>query len=126
MAWVDQIRNDPLLQGKVDWETVEEAHRKWQYDQQGLTPEGAAIVTLVVAFFTWGAASGAGAAVGQAAAVAAGEGAASAAIASVVGGAVTAGVSALATQAAVSFVNNRGDLGHRWRHQGLRRGADAV
>lgn len=123
MGWVEQLNNDPKLSGKIDWVKVEEAHKNWNHEQQGLTPEGAAIVTLVVAYFTAGAASGAGTAAGEAAAVGAGEGVVlttgstfvsattGATISSAVGGAVTAGVTALAGQAAVALINNQGDLG---------------
>ncbi len=122
MGWVDQINNNPSLQGKIDWQRVEEAHQNWNYSQQGLTPEGAAIVTLVATFVTWGVASGAGAAAGNAAAVGAGEGVAlssggafltgtGATISGAVSGAVTAGLSALAGQAAVALANNQGDIG---------------
>lgn len=75
MGWIAQIHNDPALAGRVDWAKVEEAHTNWHYSQQGLTPEAAAVVTLVVAYFTAGAASGAGATAGNAAAVTAGGGA---------------------------------------------------
>ncbi|WP_431274443.1 hemagglutinin repeat-containing protein [Variovorax ureilyticus] len=66
MGWIEQINNDPNLQGKIDWQRVEEAHKNWDHTQQGLTPEGAVIVKVVVAYLTWGAAMGAGEAVGQA------------------------------------------------------------
>ncbi|WP_431274444.1 filamentous hemagglutinin N-terminal domain-containing protein [Variovorax ureilyticus] len=122
MNWVQQITSDPNLSGKIDWQRVEEAHRNWNSTQQGLTPEGAAIVTVVVAWATWGTATGVGQAAGQAAAVGAGEGVAlsgggafltgtGATISGVVGGAVTAGISALAGQATVSLINNQGDIG---------------
>lgn len=122
MDWVNQLQNDPKLKDKVDWVKVEEAHKNWNYRQQGLTPEAAAVVTIVVAYFTAGAASGIGGAAGEAAAVGAGEGVAlagggafltgtGATISGVVGGAVTAGVTALASQAAVAVINNQGDLG---------------
>ncbi|OUM03382.1 DUF637 domain-containing protein [Variovorax sp. JS1663] len=118
MGWIEQLNNDPNLSGKVDWVKVEEAHRNWDYKQQGLTPEGAAIVTLVVNYFTFGAASAAGTAASEAVAtsgvLALGEGGFVAAggltASSVVGGAVTAGVTALASQASVALVNNRGDI----------------
>ncbi len=122
MGWVDQLANDPKLSGKIDWQKVEEVHKTWDYDKQGLTPEGAAIVTLVVAYFTAGAASEAGAAVGDAAATTAtgggvavlGEGGFIAAggvtISTAVGGAVTAGITALASQASIALINNQGDI----------------
>ena len=122
MGWVEQITHDPKLDGKIDWQRVEEAHKQWNHEKQGLTPEGAAIVTIVVAYVTAGAASGAGAAAGEAVAVGAGEGVSlagggafltgtGATISGVVGGAVTAGVTALASQAAIALINNRGDIG---------------
>ncbi|OUM03384.1 hypothetical protein A8M77_06965 [Variovorax sp. JS1663] len=118
MGWIEQLNNDPNLSGKVDWVKVEEAHRNWDHKQQGLTPEGAAIVTLAVAWATWGAASAAGTAAGEAVTTsgvaALGEGGFVAAggltASSVVGGAVTAGVTALAGQASVALINNRGDI----------------
>ncbi|AVQ79661.1 MULTISPECIES: two-partner secretion domain-containing protein [unclassified Variovorax] len=121
MGWVDQLTNDPKLKDKIDWQRVEEAHKNWNYDQQGLTPEGAAIVTIVAAYFTAGAASELGAAAGEAAGTAVnggvavlGEGGFIAStgftVSTVVSGAVTAGISALAGQAAVALINNQGDL----------------
>ncbi|SDC49717.1 Possible hemagglutinin [Variovorax sp. CF079] len=76
-------------------------------------------MTLVVAYFTAGAASGAGATAGEAAAVATGQGivvegavfAAGSTVGAVVGGAVTAGLAALASQAAVALINNQFDIG---------------
>lgn len=122
MGWVDQLATDPKLSGKIDWQKVDEIHKTWDYDKQGLTPEGAAIVTLVASYLSFGAAQGAGAAVGNSAAVGVGEGVALSGgagafltgtgltISGVVGGAVTAGLTALAGQAAVALVNNQGDL----------------
>ena len=40
MGWVEQLNNDPKLSGKVDWARVEEAHKNWNHQQQGLTPRG--------------------------------------------------------------------------------------
>jgi filamentous hemagglutinin len=116
---VEQLNSDPKLSGKIDWVKVEEAHKNWNHSQQGLTPEGAAIVILVMNFVSFGAAAGAGAAAGDAAAVAAGQGivvegatfAAGSAVGAVVGGAVQAGIMALASQAAVALINNQGDIG---------------
>jgi filamentous hemagglutinin len=57
MAWIGQLQNDPALQGKIDWAKVEEIHKNWHYDQQGLSPAGATVLTLVVAYFVVGAGS---------------------------------------------------------------------
>ncbi|MDA7418214.1 DUF637 domain-containing protein [Xenophilus arseniciresistens] len=122
MGWVDQLNKDPALQGRVNWQRVEEVHRQWDNDRQGLTPEGAAILTLVTVYFVGPLAQGAGAAAGEAVAVGVGEGVSlagggafltstGAGISAVAGGAVAAGISALASQAAVAAVNNQFDLG---------------
>lgn len=103
MEWVNQLQNDPALKDKLDWTQIEEVHKKWDFKKEGLTPEGAAILTIVVAWATWGLASGAGAMAGTA--VGGGT------LGTVVGGAVTAGVTTLASQAAVALVNNKGDIG---------------
>ena len=54
MAWMGQLQNDPSVKDKINWTAVTQAHDSWDYKQQGLTKEGAAIVTLVVAYFTAG------------------------------------------------------------------------
>ncbi|WP_234975062.1 DUF637 domain-containing protein [Variovorax paradoxus] len=129
MDWVKQITNDPKLNDKIDWTKVEEVHKNWNYSQQGLTPEGAAIVTLVAAYFTAGAASSIGGAAGNAAAVGAGQGVALTSggafltgtgitISGAVSGAVAAGLTALAGQVAVALLNNQGDLGAALRDLG--------
>ena len=121
MGWVNQLASDPKLSGKVDWQKVDEIHKTWNYDKQGLTPEGAAIVSLVVSYLSWGTAQGLGQAVGDAAATsvtggvaALGEGGFIAAggvtISTAVGGAVTAGITALASQASIALINNQGDI----------------
>ncbi|MET3518132.1 filamentous hemagglutinin family protein [Pseudacidovorax sp. 1753] len=121
--------NDPTLKDRIDWQQVEELHKQWQEDHQGLTKEGGIIVTAVVTWLTWGAASGVGATAGNAAAVGAGEGVAlagggtflsatGATISSVVSGAVAAGISALASQAAVSLINNQFDLSKTFKDLG--------
>ena len=122
MEWVGQLTTDPALSNKVDWTRLQDASDKWDYKQQGLTGVGAAVVTAVVAYFTYGAASGLGAAAGDAAAVGAGQGVAlagggafltgtGATIAGVVGGASTAALTALAAQAAIAVAANPTDPG---------------
>jgi filamentous hemagglutinin len=91
----------------VQWQQVNQAAHNWEYKKQGLTQEGAVIVALVVAFCTAGAASGASAALVASAtgsAVVAGTAAAAASAA------LAAGMTTLATQAAVSLINNQGNL----------------
>lgn len=90
----------------VKWDQVALAHEKWSYDQGGLTGAGAALLTIVVAYFTAG--TGATALGGTAAT--------STSAATLMGSttlatAVNAGFSALASQTAVAMVNNKGDIG---------------
>ena len=61
MGYLNQLLNDPALQGKVNWSAVELAHQHWDYAHEGLSPTGAVIVAIVVAYCTAGTASGAGA-----------------------------------------------------------------
>ncbi|WPB56633.1 DUF637 domain-containing protein [Xylophilus sp. GOD-11R] len=122
MAWIGALANDPALAGRVDWTRLQDTSQHWDYRQQGLTQAGAAVLTAVVMYVTYGAASGLGAAAGNAAAVGAGEGVAlagggafltgtGAAMAGVVAGATTAAFSALAAQAAIAVANNPTDPG---------------
>ncbi|MCZ2498761.1 hypothetical protein GN316_18515 [Xylophilus sp. Kf1] len=119
----------PRIQNQVDWTRLQDASDQWDYQQQGLTSVGAVIVTAAVAYFTFGAASGLGAAAGDAAAVGAGQGVAltgggafltgsGAAIAGVVGGASTAALTALAAQAAIAVANNPTDPGKALKQLG--------
>ena len=90
----------------VKWDQIALAHEKWSYDQAGLTGAGAALLTVVVAYFTAGmgtTAVGGVAATTTTAATVMG----STALAT----AVNAGFSALASQTAVAMVNNQGDIG---------------
>jgi len=123
MAWLQQL-DDPALAGKVDWQSIEEAHQHWDYKQQGLTPAAAVVVAVAVAYFTAGAGS---AALGTTTATAAGSTttlagttlattAVTATGATVTtytaaGAALNAAVTTLASQTAVSVLNNKGDLG---------------
>jgi filamentous hemagglutinin family protein len=113
MAWVNQLISDPALVNSTSWKTVEEAHKKWQTDQSSLGPVSSAIVMLVVAVATAGtgaaAAGTAGTATGAGTGVAGAMGL-TAGQATILAGAMQAGITALAGQAAVSFMNNGGNL----------------
>ena len=96
LEWVEQLRNDP----SVDWRGVEAAFEQWDYEVEGLTEAGAALVTLV-------AVTVGGPALGQlAASMATTLGITSAAMQA----ALAAGLKTLASQAAVTLVNTRGNL----------------
>jgi hypothetical protein len=116
LDYLNALANNP----NVDWEKVALAHDQWSYDQGGLTGAGAALLTIVVTYFTAGMGT---AAVGTTTAAAGGAAGATvttlggvtltstAAGLTTAGIAVNAGFAALASQAAVAMVNNKGDLG---------------
>ena len=96
LAWVEELRNDP----NVDWRGVEATFNEWDYEAQGLTEAGAALVSLA-------AVAVAGPALGElAASMATSLGVTSAAMEA----ALAAGLKTLASQAAVTLVNHQGDL----------------
>ena len=129
LQWMGQLTSNPELAGKVNWQQVQQAHEQWNYKQQGLSPAAAAVVAIVVAYFTAGAGTslatstsmtttaGSATASGVAAAGAgvAGSGVAAGTVltttGAVVAGASGAAISTLASKAAVSLINNGGDLG---------------
>ena len=92
LAYLKDLANDP----KIKWDQVKLAHDEWSYSQQGLTPAGAALLSIAVAVASGGAAAGFVHSLGFTGATAAG---------------MTAGMTAMASSAAVSFVNNGGDIG---------------
>jgi filamentous hemagglutinin family protein len=106
MAWM----NDMLKRDDIDWQKVSAAHDHWDYKNQNLTEAGAAILVIVVTYFTAGAASSAAGSVTGATATTAAGGTVAATTAMTTA-AITAGLTTLATQAAVSLANNGGDLG---------------
>ncbi len=133
----------PLIQRHdVAWQQVQLASQHWNYHEAGLSKAGAAIVAIVVAIVTYGAASGfsaslaagagmtttAGAAGASTVAVAgagvAGSGVAAGAVLTTTGaalsGAVAAGMSSLASEAAVSLADNGGNIGKTLQDLGSR------
>lgn len=88
----------------VNWNQVQLAYDKWDYKQEGLTGAGAAIIALAVTVVTAGA--GAGAALGLNGAAAA---------------AADAAFASLASQASVSLINNKGDVGKTLKELGRSR-----
>ncbi|KIF90840.1 hypothetical protein NX90_02305 [Neisseria meningitidis] len=88
----------------VNWNQVQLAYDKWDYKQEGLTGAGAAIIALAVTVVTAGA--GAGAALGLNGAAAA---------------ATDAAFASLASQASVSLINNKGDVGKTLKELGRSR-----
>ena len=85
----------------VNWNQVQLAYDKWDYKQEGLTGAGAAIIALAVTVVTSGAGTGAALGLNGAAAAAA-----------------DAAFTSLASQASVSLINNKGDVGKTLKELG--------
>ncbi|WP_373814263.1 DUF637 domain-containing protein, partial [Neisseria dentiae] len=89
----------------VDWQQVQLAYDKWDYKQEGLTGAGAAIIALAVAAVTGGVGAGL---------IGAAQGTTSAALAN-------AAFTSLATQASISLINNKGNIGKTLKELGRSR-----
>ncbi|VEJ42408.1 hemagglutinin/hemolysin family protein [Neisseria meningitidis] len=85
----------------INWNQVQLAYDKWDYKQEGLTGAGAAIIALAVTVVTSGAGTGAVLGLNGAAAAA-----------------TDAAFASLASQASVSFINNKGDVGKTLKELG--------
>ncbi len=92
LAWIKEAE----ARGDVDWRQVKEIHDSFKYSNSGLGPASQIIIAIVMAAVVGPLAAGAAASAGAGVGVAAGA------------GAVAAGA---ATNATVSVVNNRGNLG---------------
>ncbi|WP_170108477.1 DUF637 domain-containing protein [Limnohabitans curvus] len=124
MEWLSDLsqRKD------VNWQEIKLAKDSWSYDQQGLTPAGAAILAIAIAAYTGGMGAGVvgttGAAAGGASVTTLGgvtlatTTAAGVTTVTAYGAAVNAGFAALASSAGVSFVNNGGDIGKTLKDMG--------
>ncbi|HEZ7365617.1 TPA: S-layer family protein, partial [Neisseria meningitidis] len=86
----------------VNWNQVQLAYDKWDYKQEGLTGAGAAIIALAVAAVTGGVGAGL---------IGAAQGTASAAVAD-------AAFTALVSQASISLINNKGNIGNTLKELG--------
>lgn len=117
LAWLKQVEQ----RGDVDWRRVKEIHDSFKYSHSGLGGGAAVIIAIIVAYFTAGAASGLVASSASTAGLltagggvwAAGTGASLSGI-GWANAAVTAGLTGMASNAAVSTINNinnRGNLG---------------
>ncbi|HDL7824942.1 TPA: contact-dependent inhibition toxin CdiA [Yersinia enterocolitica] len=96
--------NDLNLRDDVQWQKVMDAYHRWDHKNEQLNPVVAVVIAIAVAAAT------AGSGLVVAASAAAGGGMA--------GGAVSAGMSALASQAAVSLMNNKGNISQTFKDLG--------
>jgi filamentous hemagglutinin len=90
LNYLNQLAANP----NVKWDQVALANERWSYDQAGLTPAGAALLSIAIAAYTGGMGAEL---LGVSNATAA--------------AAMNAGFSSLAAQASVAMVNNGGDIG---------------
>lgn len=91
LAWLKEMDE----RGDVDWRLVKEIHDQWDYEHSGLGGVAALIIAIIVTYLTAGAGAGL---------VGAASGTWQAAMANTL-------VSSVASNAAVSTINNRGDMG---------------
>ncbi|WP_418889829.1 DUF637 domain-containing protein [Pseudomonas putida] len=120
LAWLKEAE----ARGDVDWRQVKEIHDSFKYSNSGLGVAAQLVVAIVVTYLTAGAASaalGAGAAAGSGTAMAASGTATASAVAggAAAGSTVAAGwanvaltsmATGMASTAAISTINNRGEL----------------
>ncbi|WP_082557541.1 two-partner secretion domain-containing protein [Pseudomonas sp. Root562] len=114
LAWLKEAEQ----RGDVDWRKVQEVHESFKYSHSGLGQGAMLAIMIIVTALTAGAAS---AAIGTAANAAAASGTAMAAAGTTAAGtavaagwgnvALTAVVTSAASGAAISTINNKGDLG---------------
>jgi len=118
LAWIKEMEQ----RGDVDWRQVKEIHDSFKYSHSGLGGPAMIVIAIIVTYLTAGAASGA---IGTMAGAGAGSGSAMAAATTsqmIAAGAsytaagwgnlaLTAVATSAASNAAISTINNRGDLG---------------
>ena len=90
LAWLKEMEQP----GDVDWRQVKELHDSFKYSSSGLSGAAAMVIAIVVAYFTAGAGAGLVGATGT-----------------VTAAASNAVASAVISNAAISTINNKGNLG---------------
>jgi large exoprotein involved in heme utilization and adhesion len=93
--------NELTARSDVNWQPVKLAYDSWDYKQEGLTPAGAALVAVAV---TWAMGPGGAGIIGNATTTA--------------GMMANAALASLASQASISFINNKGDIGKTLKELG--------
>ena len=117
-AWIYALQDNP----NVTWQSVDETHTSWHQHQEGMTSAAAAVVTVVVTYFTAGLASSAVAsATASGAATGAASGAAASASASTfaaggLGNAIVAG----AVSGAAGSAAGAASQGYDWKQAALK------
>lgn len=112
-AWAKKMVEHP----NATVRQIKAEHKKWNHKSQGLTPGGAALLSLAVGIAT----GGAGSAIGTAVSGSIGTSLGSAMAGKIVGTMASAGFATLTTQASVSLVNNRGNIGKTLKELGSKK-----
>ncbi|WP_374409647.1 DUF637 domain-containing protein, partial [Hydrogenophaga sp.] len=124
----------------IDWQRVEVLNKSLDFSKSGLTKEATLAVIIAVSILTYGYASGWGASAAAGAEMTATAGAAGAvttttaagatvtlsATGAAVASAVSAGITSLASTAAVSLINNQGDIGATLKELGSKENAQGL
>lgn len=108
--WIQELRKDP----STTWRSIHEEHNNWKHKKHGLTPGGAALISLAVGIATGGV--GAKLALGISQAISATVG--SVAVGNMAGVAASTAFTSLVSQGSVTLVNNKGHIGKTLKHLG--------
>jgi filamentous hemagglutinin len=144
LAYLKDLQTNP----QVNWEQIKLANEHWSYSQQGLTPAGAALLSIAIAVATngmgaelLGSSTTAATATGSVTtttlggttlatttttAATATAAATSFTTYSALGAAINAGLSSLAAQASVALVNNGGDIGRTLAQMGSEQSVKSI
>ena len=106
--------NDLAGRSDVNWQPVTLAHESWDHTKEGLTPAGAALLSVAVAWATAG--TGAGLVGGTVTSTSAAG--VTTTVTTTAGAMANAAFTSLASQAAITLVNNKGDIGKTLRDLG--------
>jgi len=106
--------NDLTARNDVNWQPVTLAHESWDHTKEGLTPAGAALLSVAVAWATAG--TGAGLVGGTVTSTSAAG--VTTTVTTTAGAMANAAFTSLANQAAITLVNNKGDIGKTLRDLG--------
>ena len=106
--------NDLAGRSDVNWQPVTLAHESWDHTKEGLTPAGAALLSVAVAWATAG--TGAGLVGGTLTSTSAAG--VTTTVTSTAGAMANAAFTSLAAQASITLINNKGDIGKTLRDLG--------
>lgn len=111
MSWIHDLRGNP----NINWQLVSEEHKKWSKKVEGLTPAASAVLGLAVAIAT----AGSGAAAGFAGMVGCAKGTLAATM-------TAAGFTSLVSQASVSLISNKGNIGKTLKDLGSKQAIQSL